>query len=92
MTKKKKKLLNLLFLFLFLTVALFINFFHTEKTIKKSDSCPACHFQSSSFTTHTINFFVHPQLFFLGIFKIFESFNYDTFFSINLWLRGPPQV
>jgi len=92
MIKKEKKLLNFLFFFLFISLVLFINFFHTEKTIKKSDSCPACHFQSSSITTHTINFFVHPQLSFLAILKVFESFNFETFFSINLSPRGPPQI
>jgi len=88
----RKKLLNLLFLSLFLSITLFVNFFHTEKTVKDNPFCPACHFQSSSFTTNTVNFFIPTQLFFLGNLKVFEYFNYRTFFCLDFSPRGPPQA
>ncbi len=92
MIKRKKKLFNLLFLFLFLAVTLFINFFHTEKTPKDDQYCPACRFQHSSLASNTINFFNLPQLLFLEILKSLESSSCLQIFSIDLAPRGPPQV
>jgi hypothetical protein len=92
MIGRKKELFNLLFLFFFLSVTLFVNFFHTEKTVKESYSCAACLFQSSSLTTATINFFQPPQLCFLELLKILEVFNDRQIFPVNVSPRGPPQA
>jgi hypothetical protein len=92
MSTKRIKLFNLAFLFIFLLISLFINFFHTEKTTKGNDNCPACHFQNSSLTTSQINFFHMPQLYLLDILKTFESFNYWQIFFLDPTSRSPPQI
>jgi hypothetical protein len=92
MNSKTKKLFNLAFLFIFLVVTLFINFFHTEKIILKNDNCPACHFLNSSITTSQINFFHLPPPSILGTLKTFEPFNYTYVFIIDPSSRSPPQV
>jgi hypothetical protein len=92
MIKKRIKVLNLGFLFLFLLVTLFINFFHTEKVTRDDDNCPACHFLNSTFTTSQINFFHLPPPCISGILKTFESFNYKFTFTIDPSSRSPPQV
>jgi len=91
MIKSNKKLVNLLFLFFFLSIILLVNFLHTEKTINDNHFCPACHFQTSSQTTNTIDFFCPPQLCFLEILKTLEFFNYKSIFSIDIAPRAPPQ-
>lgn len=92
MIRKHKKPLNLAFLFTFLFLTLFINFFHTEKNILRNDNCPACHFQNSTLTTSQINFFQLPQLFLLETRITFYSFNYKQIFFINPTSRSPPQI
>lgn len=92
MIREYKKPLNLVFLFTFLFLTLFINFFHTEKNLRKSNSCPACHFQNSTLTTSQINFFHLPQLFLLEIRIAFDSFNYKQIFFIDPASRSPPQI
>jgi len=93
MSRKRKKLFNLAFLFIFLTVTLFINFFHTEKTItNKIDDCPACQFLSSSFTTSQINFFYLPTPSFSGFLKLLYSFNYTYTVNIEPSSRSPPET
>jgi len=89
---KKTKLFNLAFLLTFLLVTVFINFFHTEKTTRDNDNCPACHFLNSTFTTSQINFFHIPPPSISGILKTFESFNYAFVFTINPSSRSPPQI
>jgi len=79
------------FLFLFLFVTLFINFFHTEKTLCKNDTCPACNFQNSSLTTSQINFFHLPPPSILSLFKLTESFNYEYILLVDPSSRSPPQ-
>lgn len=92
MFREYKKPLNLAFLFTFLFLTLFINFFHTEKSIRTSDSCPACHFQNSTLMTSQINFFHLPQLFPLETRVSFDSFDYRQTFYINPTSRSPPQI
>jgi len=92
MSIKRIKLLNLAFLFIFLLITLFINFFHTEKTSASSNNCPACHFLNSTFTTSQINFFHLPPPSISGILKTFESFNYTYIFIIDPFSRSPPEI
>ncbi|MBA7667412.1 hypothetical protein ES703_75500 [subsurface metagenome] len=92
MSIKRIKLLNLAFLFIFLLITLFINFFHTEKATRDNDNCPACRFLHSTFTTSQINFFHLPPPSFSGILKTFESFNYTFIFTIDPSSRSPPQI
>ena len=66
MNRRGQKLSNLLFLFVFLIITVFINFFHTEKAFAKDDNCPACNFQNSSLTTSQINFFYLPTVILLN--------------------------
>ena len=90
--KKNRLALNLLFLFTFLSVSLFINFFHTEDTINGIDDCPACHFLNSSFTTSQINFFYLPPPSITGLLEILYSFNYTSNAIIIPSSRSPPSA
>lgn len=92
MVNKYKKLLNLAFLIIFLSLILSINFFHIDKTLTCNNSCPACHFLNSTFTTNQINFFHLPQLFLLEIVQSFESFHYKQILFTNPLSRSPPQI
>lgn len=92
MILRYKKPLNVVFLFTFLFISLFINFFHTEKNVLPDHFCPACHFQKSTLATNQINFFHIPQLNILEILKTFHSFNYTYIFSIESTSRSPPQI
>lgn len=83
---------NILFLIIFLTTTLFINFFHTETNLLENDNCPACNFLNSSFATNIINFFHIPLLSLFSILEIFESFNYTYIFSIDSLARSPPRI
>ncbi len=42
---------GLLLAAVFISVTLFIGFFHTEKTIRPNSACPACQLQVSSLAT-----------------------------------------
>lgn len=92
MSKIQKKYSIIIFLFAFLAVTLFINFFHTEHGLQTSNTCPACHFQNSSLTTNQINFFHLPQLSLLETLKTFETSNHNQFFFITPASRSPPQI
>jgi len=90
--KKHQKLSSLVFLFLFLSVTLCINFFHTENSTQTNHNCPACHFQNSTLATSQINFFHLPQLMLLEMLKTFETFHNNSLCFINPSSRSPPQV
>jgi hypothetical protein len=92
MSRRNQKLFNLLFLFVFLIITLFINFFHTEKIFTKDDNCPACNFLHSSLTTTQINFFHLPPPSIFSILKTFESFNYTYILFIDPSSRSPPKI
>ncbi len=92
MSAKKIKLLNLVFLHIFLFTTLFINFFHTDKTVLSKDDCPACNFLHSTLATSQINFFHLPQLYLLDSLKTFYSFSHQKIFSLNPTSRSPPQI
>jgi len=88
----RKKLFNLTFLLIFLTLTLFVNFFHTEEIITDTDNCPACQFQCSSVTTGHINFFFLPPPQIAGNLEIFYSFDYQSVYSIDPVSRSPPKI
>ncbi len=92
MSVKKIKLLNLSFLLIFLFATLFINFFHTDKTVLSKDRCPACNFLHSALATSQIHFFQMPQLYPLESLKTFYSFSYSSISSLNPTSRSPPQI
>lgn len=73
MRNKQRIGLNLLILFLFLWVTLFIHFFHQESDFQGSTSCPACHFQNSTLTTAPGNVFTLPQLTQFDTLRSFEA-------------------
>lgn len=91
MTRKYRKYFNIAFLLIFLGLTLSINYIHTEDTLQRSDSCPACHFQNSTMATAQIDFFHLPQLSVLEIIKVFESFHIQLLVSITPSSRSPPQ-
>jgi len=90
--RKYQKFLNLAFLLVFLSLTLFINFFHTEHSFSANDNCPACHFLNSTFTTSHINFFHLPPPSVSGILSFYYSFNYTETFSIIPSSRSPPKI
>lgn len=92
MIKGYKKYSILASLFLFLLVSLFINFFHSEKTLARNDNCPACQFLDSSLTTSQIDFFHLPPPSILGILRSLESFNHTYILPANPTSRSPPQA
>jgi hypothetical protein len=57
--------LFILILSLFLLDTLFLNFFHTEKTLTVDKNCPADNFQVSTISDGQVNLFFIPGLFFL---------------------------
>jgi len=92
MKRNTLKAFNLAFLFIFLCVTLFINFFHIETNITEHDNCPACHFQSSVLTTSQINFFHLPPPSLTGILNTFYSIQYTYIFAIPPSSRSPPEI
>lgn len=92
MDKRCRKYLNLGFLFLFLFAVLFINFFHTEKSFERDNTCPACNFQNSSLATSQINFFCLPPLSSLISPMLNLSFNYIYLSSSDSSSRSPPHI
>jgi hypothetical protein len=90
--KKYRVRFSLVFLFLFLSVTLCINFFHTESSINPNHNCPACQFQNSTIATNQIAFFHLPQLTLLEMLKTFEAFHYNSLCFVNPTSRSPPQV
>jgi len=92
MERSYKKYFNLIFLLVFICIALSANFLHTEKTLAKDDDCPACQFQHSSLMTAQINFFILSPPAFLNLLKSHESFHYIYVFSVTRNSRSPPQI
>jgi hypothetical protein len=91
MNKVRIKFLNLAFIFIFLNLTLFINFFHTEEIVTDTDNCPACQFQNSSITTSQTNFFILPPPPITGDLEVFYSFDYNSVFFIESSSRSPPE-
>ncbi|MGD9345694.1 MAG: hypothetical protein PVH84_07515 [Candidatus Aminicenantes bacterium] len=92
MTNTKRIGLNVIFLFTFLAVTLFINFLHSEHSLASQEDCPACHFLNSTFTTCQINFFYLPPPSITGVLKYFYSLNYEQIVSVSPSSRSPPEV
>jgi hypothetical protein len=90
--EKHRPLSSLIFLFLFLSITLCINFFHTESSIQPNHNCPACQFHNSTLATSQINCFHLPQLTLLEMLKTFEAFHYKSLCFVNPTSRSPPQV
>jgi hypothetical protein len=92
MINKQLKCLNLIFLFTFLVVTLFINFAHSEHSLTSQEDCPACHFLNSTFTTCQINFFHLPSPSITGVLNDFYFSNYTYIVSTSPSSRSPPKV
>ena len=92
MTKKHKSQLLLAVLFIFLGVALSINFLHTETNTYNHNNCPACHFQNSTLVTHLINFFHLPQLTSLATLNPADFFSCYQVYIILPASRSPPNA
>jgi len=92
MISRKRRIFNLAFLFIFLCLTLFINFFHTEEVITDTDNCPACQFQNSSITTSQINFFFLPPPRIMGNLEVFYLVDCHSVFFIEPSSRSPPEI
>ncbi len=77
------------FLF-FLFVLLTVNFFHTEKNLNSSESCPACHFQQSSLSVGPALPVQLPPLCLIAILPYMDLSQKTPVFSISLASRSPP--
>lgn len=86
----KRKLTGLFLIALFVPVALFIGFFHTEKTPGPNPNCPACQFQLSSIATCEIQAAVVPQIHLLEDLAVLEFILEHRIFARDLLSRGPP--
>ena len=90
---KRKHIIYLVALSLFLLPNLFIDFFHTETSIIERDlDCPACNFHNSSFATAQIDFFILPQLYFFDILKTFNFIINHPILIIHPSSRSPPKI
>jgi apolipoprotein N-acyltransferase len=87
-----KKIFNVVFLIGFFVITLFINFLHTEKTVKDDVFCPACHFLASALTTGQIHFFSLPPLIFLATFFSSDLPSVKGTFILSSFSRSPPQA
>lgn len=85
-------LVNLSVFFLFLFIILSINFFHVEKTLCSGKCCPACQFQTSTLITNQLDFTFTPQLAFLAVLKIYETFQYHFLLDLDPPSRSPPLI
>ena len=90
MISKRRPFFHMFFLGVFLTLTLFINFFHTEHSRGGTDTCPACQFHNSTLTTNQIDFFQIPQLFVLDMLRISEFFTGDQARLLTPSSRSPP--
>jgi hypothetical protein len=90
MIKRHKKLLNVLFLVLFLLITASINLFHTEKSPWEDPRCPACAFQHSSVATAEFDFFLLPTFSLLEIVKGIEFSEHTTLLTVSISARSPP--
>jgi len=90
MKNRRKSYANIFFLLVFLFVTLGINFTHTERFLTSSDSCPACHFQNSTFTTNQIDFFHLPQLALIDYLDWSEPYQIHETVLVAPSSRSPP--
>jgi hypothetical protein len=90
MIKHNRAVFNLLFLLIFLTLSLGINFLHTETTPESQKKCPACHFQNSTLLTAHIDFAYMPQLTQLEIIGQFQAQPYRQLSFTPPLSRSPP--
>ena len=89
-----KKALVLVLLLLVLSVALLINFFHTEEVLQVSDTCPACHLQNSitNLSPHDVCSSVRPALFLVETLSTGEAVRYHQIELEHPCSRAPPLV
>jgi hypothetical protein len=85
-----KKTFHLAFLIMFFLISMFINFLHTEKTLKSDFFCPACHFLISALTTGQIHFFCPPPLVPLAPLISSDSPSVKGTFILSSFSRSPP--
>lgn len=92
MKRERKKLLILSVLLMFLSATLFINFIHTETTLKNEIDCPACHFLAFSAVSDQVDFFHLPLPSISKILKINDIFLYSAAIIPNPISRAPPSL
>lgn len=85
-----KKLFTLLFLSVYLIITAGFHFFHSEISLNRRHSCPACQFQKSSLTTGEIPFFQPPRLFLLNELRTPDVFLLSQSHLDGLSSRDPP--
>jgi hypothetical protein len=92
MNRRSRGLLFLAFFVVFLFVTLFIHFFHTEKGLRPDNSCPACHFQTSSLAVGLSLAIILPSLLLLEILSARESDLESRAVFFELVSRAPPSA
>ena len=92
MVKKHIFGLNLAFLLIFFRITLFVNFLHHDSHFQNPNSCPACHFQSSTLTTAQIHFCTLPQLSLLHALGTSETVTHFETVAVLPSSRSPPQA
>lgn len=92
MTKTPKKLFFVLFLFVFAFLTLFVDRFHTERTLKPSTTCPACQFHNSSIATQSVPYLYRPPVVQIEPVEAVVLPEYGPLVTIDIVPRGPPQA
>jgi hypothetical protein len=90
--KSHREKIALVLLLGFVCVTLSINFFHSERSIKSDNACPACHYLASVFASAEIDFFCLPALIFLSTLDLRECFPVRDILLISPLSRSPPQA
>jgi hypothetical protein len=90
MSRRKHGVLCVAVLLLFLLATFFVHFFHTEKGLRPSASCPACHFQSTSLAVGLGLAIVLPQFPLVEMLIVLESDAEMPVLSFELVSRPPP--
>ncbi|MFZ2055384.1 MAG: hypothetical protein WAU81_14445 [Candidatus Aminicenantales bacterium] len=74
----------------FVLATLLVHFFHTEKGLHPDESCPACHFQTSSLAVGVSLAIILPQLLLVEILPVWESRLESPVVFFDLVSRSPP--
>lgn len=91
-SRRRLSWIGFLVLSVFLSLTLSFQYLHTEESLQKSNSCPACHFQNSTLTTYQVCTLDIPQLHLIETLQCFDFFGYKDNNTVIPSSRSPPIV
>jgi hypothetical protein len=92
MSRRRRGLVFLGIFVCFLLATLFVHFFHTEKGIHPSGTCPACHFQTTSLAAGLSLAIVLPELLLIEVLPVPELNLESPALFFDLVSRSPPSA